>query len=193
MATVPPNNVQTGTPLGNIDFSDSQNAKLVDDVMREAETMSSVNEDMPPQQQMMRQQPPQQQSQMYPPQQQMPQHMMQSQPQMMHPQQQQMYPPHMMQSQMYPPHMMQPQMSQKEHFEQKETKGDFMSNLFKNLKNMAIVFVIMIVFQIPAVKNLFTKIPFTLTAEGQPTFLLSLLTVFAGSIIYFLVFSVFAL
>ena len=164
-----------GTAINNINYNDTENARLVSEALNEVE----VTKQAPPQQQQqVQQQPPQYQA--APPQQ-----YQQGPPQM--PQYQQ--PPPQQYYQQGPPPQ-QYQEARQENFEQPKSSG-FSFTLPDALKKTIMLLVILFVINNRSFKNVLTNIPLTVNADGEHTFMMTAVVCSLIALIFFIVSSVF--
>ena len=173
-----------GTSLDNIDYGNKDAADAIDEAFNEVSAIDSRAQSQP--------QAPPQQAPQYQPTPQPPQ------PQYQAPPQYQPSPQPQYQGPQYPQHPQQP-----EHFQgypqppygyppQPEQKSFFSSfTIPDTLKKTLILFVLMIVLTNGSFKNVLTKIPMTVNAEGQHTFIMTLVVASIVSIVFFITSSVF--
>jgi hypothetical protein len=167
------------TAINNINYNDTENKRLVEETLNEVETQQS-----PPQQQIS--QPPPPQYQQGPPPQ-MPQYQQGPPPQMPQyqpPQQQYYQQPQEMHQQYYQ------QPRQQEHFEQPKSSG-FSFTFPDTLKKTLMLLVILFLINNNSFKTVLEKIPFTINADGERTFLMTVVVCLLISLIFFITSSVF--
>ncbi len=160
------------TAINNINYNDAENKRLIEQELNEIEV---------PQQQ--QQQPPQQQQRSQPPPQQY------QQPQYQQPQMPQYQQPQMPQYQS-PPQQYYQQPPQQENFEQPKSSG-FSFSLPDSLKKTLMLLVILFLINNNSFKDVLTKIPFTINADGEHTFMMTIVVCSLIALIFFIVSSVF--
>ncbi len=171
-----------GTSINSIDYNDTENKRLVEEALDEVEV---PQQRAPPQQQQQQQLPPQYQQQAPPQYQQGPP-----------PSQYQQGPPPQQYQQGPPQYMQQPQMPQyqqppqQENFEQTKSSG-FSFSLPDALKKTLMLLVILFLINNNSFKDVLSKIPFTINAEGEHTFMMTIVVCSLIALIFFIVSSVF--
>ena len=164
-----------GTSLNNIQYNNNDDtASAIEEALNE----TSELEQQPPIREMPQHQaPPQYQS---PPPQQY---------QQPPPQQYQQPPQHEMPQ--YPPqYEMPPQQYGRENFEEPKSSG-FSFTIPESLKKTLMLLVILFLLNNSSFKNVLTKIPFTINAEGEHTFMMTVIICLLIATVYFLASQVF--
>jgi hypothetical protein len=149
-----------GTNISNIDYNNEENAKIIEEALKETEVLDIENEQEPepimPQQQQPLQQPFQKPPPQYNPNQPSPfEQQFQQQPQ------QYLIP----QPQQYP--IPQPQIEEK--------KDIFSSSVFNNLKHTLILLILLFLLNNQVFKNIINQLPFTMDEDGDPNIFLTMI------------------
>lgn len=152
-----------GTSISNINYDNEENAKIIEEALKETEVLDIEKEQQQPI--MPQQQQPLQQPFQNPP----PQYQPSNKPspfeqqfqQPQYPQQQ--YP---QQPQYQRPTIQQPQIEEK--------KDIFSSNIFNNLKHTLILLILLFLLNNQAFKNIINQLPFTMDEEGDPNIFLTM-------------------
>jgi len=157
-----------GTSISNINYDNEENAKIIEEALKETEVLDiekeQKQEPVMPQQQQPLQQPFQKAQPQYNPNQSSPfeqQFQQQQYQQQQYPQQQ-----YQQQPQYQRPTIQQPQIEEK--------KDIFSSNIFNNLKHTLILLILLFLLNNQAFKNIINQLPFTMDEEGDPNIFLTM-------------------
>ena len=167
-----------GTAINNINYNDTENKRLVEEALNEVEAPQQMapppQQQAPPQQQQYQQAPPQYQ---------------QAPPQQM-PQYQQAPPQYMQQPQYDMPPQQYMQQPRQEHFEQPKSSS-FSFSFPDALKKTLMLLVILFLINNNSFKNVLEKIPFTINADGERTFMMTVVVCLLIATVFFITSSVF--
>jgi len=168
-----------GTAINNINYNDTDNKRLVEEALNEIE---SPQQRAPPQQQQQREMPPPdyQQQQQYEPQQ----------PQYNPPQHHQQRQYEQQYQQQGPPQYEQQYHQGQEHFEQPKSSG-FSFSLPDSAKKTLMLVVILFLINNNSFKTVLEKIPLTINADGERTFVMTIVVCSLIATIFFICSSVF--
>jgi len=155
-----------GTSISNIDYDNAENAKIIEDALKETEVLD-IEKQQPEQIMPQQQQPIQQPFQNPPPQYQPSTQPSQFQQQFQQPQIQEQYPQQYPQQQ-YP----QPLTPDSNGLVEKE--DIFSSKIFENLKHTLILLILLFLLNNQAFKNIINQLPFTMDEEGDPNIWLTM-------------------
>jgi len=172
-----------GTTIDSINYDNIDNAKIIEEALKETEVLDLEKEvqeqyQEPPQQ--MYQQPPPQQMYQQPP----PQQMYQQPPQQMYQQQ----PPQQMYQQPLQQMYQQPQQNDEISPLSKFEKNN---GFLKNFQHSFILLIVLILFNNDLFKSLISKIPFTTDVDGNQNFLLFFLLFIFIFFVYFIYLTIF--
>ena len=156
-----------GTSISNIDYENAENAKIIEEALKETEVLDIEKEQ--PQQIMPQQQPLQQPFQNPPPQYQPSTQPSPFQQQFQQPMQQQPMQPQPMQ-----PHQQYPQYQQGDFSGIEEKEDIFSSKIFENLRHTLILLILLFLLNNQAFKNIINQLPFTMDEEGDPNIWLTM-------------------
>lgn len=161
-----------GTNVSNIDYNNEDNAKIIEEALKETEVLDVEKEQefepIMPQQQQPLQQPFQKPPSQYYPNQPSPFEQQYQQPQYQQPQYQQQLPQY--------------QPIKESQFEEK--KDIFSSNIFNNLKHTLILLILLFLLNNQAFKNIINQLPFTMDEEGDPNIWLTMILCLIIAFVY---------
>jgi len=156
-----------GTSISNIDYDNEENAKIIEEALKETEVLDiekeQTQEQIMPQQQQPLQQPFQKPPPQFNPNQPSPFEQQFQQPQ--YPQQQYQQPQYPQQQYQQP--IIQPQIEEK--------KDIFSSSVFNNLKHTLILLILLFLLNNQAFKNIINQLPFTMDEDGDPNIFLTMI------------------
>jgi hypothetical protein len=157
-----------GTSISNIDYDNAENAKIIEDALKETEVLD-IEKQQPEQIMPQQQQPIQQPFQNPPPQYQPSTQPSQFQQQFQQPQMQEQYP-----QQQYPQQYPQYQQPLTPDSNGLEKEDIFSSKIFENLKHTLILLILLFLLNNQAFKNIINQLPFTMDEEGDPNIWLTM-------------------
>tara|TARA_B110000285_G_scaffold107050_1_gene121745 strand:- start:363 stop:887 length:525 start_codon:yes stop_codon:yes gene_type:complete len=154
-----------GTDISQINYDNNENAKLIEEALKETEVLDFENQQPEPQQIMPQQQQPLQQ----PYQQQQPQYQQPTQPSPFQQQYQQPPQQYQQQYQQPPPHQ-----QQEPQYKQPEQSEMFSSSVLNNLKHSLILMILLFLLNNKVFKDIIGQLPFTMDEDGDANIFLTM-------------------